>query len=137
MLTTKRPTDLLLTVSLPENVVPSSVTRNDGEMVNKGMEFTLSSQNFKGNFQWNTDFNISFNRNKLTKLGLNKVYYYAEMYESKEKAVILKEGLPLGTFFGYISEGVDPETGDIIYRDLNGNGFIDPEDRTTLGNAQP
>ena len=133
----KKTTDLLLTVSLPENVVPSSVTRNDGEMVNKGMEFTLSSQNFKGNFQWNTDFNISFNRNKLTKLGLNKVYYYAEMYESKEKAVILKEGLPLGTFFGYISEGVDPETGDIIYRDLNGNGFIDPEDRTTLGNAQP
>ena len=60
-----------------------------------------------------------------------------KMYESKEKAVILKEGLPLGTFFGYISEGVDPETGDIIYRDLNGNGFIDPEDRTTLGNAQP
>ena len=103
----KKTTDLLLTVSLPENVVPSSVTRNDGEMVNKGMEFTLSSQNFKGNFQWNTDFNISFNRNKLTKLGLNKVYYYAEMYESKEKAVILKEGLPLGTFFGYISEGVD------------------------------
>ena len=97
------------------------------------MEFTVSSQNFKGNFQWNTDFNISFNRNKLTKLGLNKVYYYAEMYESKEKAVILKEGLPLGTFFGYISEGVDPETGNIIYRDLNGNGFIDPEDRTTLG----
>lgn len=37
----------------------------------------------------------------------------------------------------YISEGVDPETGNIIYRDLNGNGFIDPEDRTTLGNAQP
>ena len=133
----KKTTDLLLTVSLPENVVPSSVTRNDGEMVNKGMEFTVSSQNFKGNFQWNTDFNISFNRNKLTKLGLNKVYYYAEMYESKEKAVILKEGLPLGTFFGYISEGVDPETGNIIYRDLNGNGFIDPEDRTTLGNAQP
>lgn len=133
----KKTTDLLLTVSLPENVVPSSVTRNDGEMVNKGMEFTVSSQNFKGNFQWNTDFNISFNKNKLTKLGLNKVYYYAEMYESKEKAVILKEGLPLGTFFGYISEGVDPETGDIIYRDLNGNGFIDPEDRTTLGNAQP
>ena len=34
----KMTTDLLLTVSLPENVVPSSVTRNDGEMVNKGME---------------------------------------------------------------------------------------------------
>lgn len=52
-------------------------------------------------------------------------------------AVVLKEGLPLGTFFGYISEGVDPETGDIIYRDLNNNGTIDPGDRTTIGCAQP
>ena len=106
-------------------------------MTNKGMELALSSQNFTGAFKWSTDFNISFNRNKLTKLGLNKVYYYAEMYETRENAIILKEGLPLGTFFGYISEGVDPETGDIVYKDLNDNGVIDPGDRTTIGCAQP
>lgn len=134
----KKTTDLLLTVSLPDNVnLPGGITRNDGEMVNKGMELTVSSQNFQGEFQWNTDFNISFNRNKLTKLGLNKIYYYAEMYETRENAVILKEGLPLGTFFGYISEGVDPETGNIVYADLNENGTIDPNDRTTIGCAQP
>jgi TonB-linked SusC/RagA family outer membrane protein len=133
----KKTTDLLLTVELPESVTPNNVTRNDGEMTNKGLEFLLSTQNMTGRFSWNTDFNISLNRNKLTKLGLSKVYYFAETYETKENAVILKEGLPLGTFFGYISEGVDSETGDIIYRDLNGNGIIDPEDRTTIGNAQP
>lgn len=134
----KKTTDLLLTVSLPDNVnLPGGITRNDGEITNKGLEFNVSSQNFKGVFQWNTDFNISFNRNKLTKLGLNKIYYYGEMYETKEMAVVLKEGLPLGTFFGYISEGVNPETGDIIYRDLNNNGSIDPGDRTTIGCAQP
>ena len=134
----KKTTDLLLTVSLPDNVnLPGGITRNDGEMINKGMELALSSQNFTGAFKWSTDFNISFNRNKLTKLGLNKVYYYAEMYETRENAIILKEGLPLGTFFGYISEGVDPETGDIVYRDLNDNGVIDPGDRTTIGCAQP
>lgn len=134
----KRTTDLLLTVSLPDNVnLPGGITRNDGEMTNKGIELNLSSQNFRGEFQWNTDFNISFNKNKLTKLGLNKVYYYAEMYETKENAIILKEGLPLGTFFGYVSEGVDPETGNIIYKDLNNNGVFDPGDRTTIGCAQP
>ena len=134
----KKTTDLLLTVSLPDNVnLPGGITRNDGEMTNKGMELALSSQNFTGAFKWSTDFNISFNRNKLTKLGLNKVYYYAEMYETRENAIILKEGLPLGTFFGYISEGVDPETGDIVYKDLNDNGVIDPGDRTTIGCAQP
>lgn len=134
----KKTKDLLLTVSLPDNVnLPGGITRNDGEMVNKGMEFSVSSQNLKGTFQWNTDFNISFNRNKLAKLGLNKIYYYAEMYETRESAVILKEGIPLGTFYGYVSEGVDPETGNIIYSDLNKNGSLDPGDRTEIGCAQP
>lgn len=134
----KKTKDLLLTVSLPDNVnLPGGITRNDGEMVNKGMEFSVSSQNLKGAFQWNTDFNISFNRNKLTKLGLNKIYYYAEMYETRESAIILKEGIPLGTFYGYVSEGVDPETGNIIYSDLNKNGSLDPGDRTEIGCAQP
>lgn len=134
----KKTKDLLLTVSLPDNVnLPGGITRNDGEMVNKGMEFSVSSQNLKGTFQWNTDFNISFNRNKLTKLGLNKIYYYAEMYETRESAVILKEGIPLGTFYGYVSESVDPETGNIIYSDLNKNGSLDPGDRTEIGCAQP
>ncbi|WP_242034380.1 TonB-dependent receptor [Dysgonomonas sp. BGC7] len=134
----KKTTDLLLTVSLPSNVnLPGGITRNDGEMTNKGIELMISSKNLKGQFSWDTDFNISFNRNKLTKLGLNKVYYYGETYETKEPTVILKEGLALGTFFGYISEGVDSETGDIIYRDINNNGIIDPGDRTTIGSAQP
>jgi len=134
----KHTTDLLLTISLPDNVnLPGGITRNDGEMVNKGLEFNLSTHNLKGAFTWNTDFNISLNRNKLTKLGLNKVYYYASIYENREAAIILKEGLPLGSFFGYISEGVDPETGDIVYSDLNGNGTLDPNDRTVIGCAQP
>nr|WP_255406449.1 TonB-dependent receptor [Prevotella sp. KH2C16] len=134
----KKTTDLLLTVSLPDNVnLPGGITRNDGEMVNKGFEFNFSSDNLKGEFRWNTDFNISFNKNKLTKLGLNKVYYYGEMYETKEPVIVLREGLSLGSFFGYISEGVDPETGDIKYADLNPNGITDPGDRTVIGNAQP
>lgn len=134
----KKTRDLLLTVSLPDYVnLPGGITRNDGSMVNKGFEFEVISHNFTGAFKWDTELNMSFNHNELTRLGLNKVYYYADTYEMHEPAIILKEGLPLGTFFGYISEGVDPETGNIIYKDLNKNGSIDPGDRTTLGNAQP
>ncbi|MDD3727156.1 MAG: TonB-dependent receptor [Dysgonamonadaceae bacterium] len=130
--------DLLLTVSLPSYVnLPGGITRNDGEMMNKGIEMMISSQNLKGEFKWDTDFNISFNRNELTKLGLNKVYYYGGTYETGESAVVLREGLSLGTFYGYISEGVDPETGDLIYSDLNDNGITDPGDRTEIGCAQP
>ena len=90
-----------------------------------------------GDFKWNTDFNISFNKNKLLKLGLNKVYYYAGMYETSENAVVLREGLPLGSFFGYKALGVNVDTGDIDYEDISGNGIIGPEDRTVIGCAQP
>lgn len=130
--------DLLLTVPLPDNVnLPGGITRNDGQMENKGIEFELSTKNFVGEFKWNTEFNISANRNKVTKLGLNKVYYYAGMYETGENAIILKEGLPLGTFFGYRSLGVNEDTGDIDYEDVSGNGTIGPEDRVVIGCAQP
>lgn len=134
----KKTTDLLLTVALPDNVnLPGGITRNDGAMENKGAEFTLSSKNLVGDFKWNSDFNISFNKNKLLKLGLNKVYYYASMYTTGENAIILKEGLPLGSFFGYVSDGVNVDTGDIDYRDISENGSIGPEDRTVIGCAQP
>ena len=134
----KKTVDMLMTVALPDNVnLPGGITRNDGKMENKGVEFQLSSKNFVGEFKWNTDFNISFNRNKVLELGLNKVYYYAGMYNTGEDAVVLKEGLPLGTFFGYRSLGVNVDTGDIDYEDISGNGTIGPEDRTYIGCAQP
>ena len=134
----KKTDDLLLTVSLPDNVnLPGGITRNDGQMENKGAEFVLSTQNLTGDFKWNTDFNLSFNKNKLLKLGLNKVYHYAEMYTTGESAIILKEGLPLGSFYGYKSLGVNVDTGDIDYEDISKNGSIGPEDRTIIGCAQP
>ncbi len=134
----KKTTDLLLTVALPDNAnLPGGITRNEGEMLNKGMEFAITSRNLTGRFAWSTDFNISFNRNKLTKIGLTPVYYFAEMYSNNEDVIVLKEGLPLGSFFGFVSNGVDPETGDIIYADLDNNGIINSEDRTVIGSAQP
>jgi len=136
---TKYTRDMLLTVYLPSYVnIPGGIVRNDAEMMNRGVELGISSRNFvRKDFTWNTDFNISFNKNEVKKLGLNKVYYYASTYTTEQPAIILKEGYPLGTFFGYVSEGVDPETGDVIYQDRNENGIIDPEDRTTIGDAQP
>lgn len=135
----KKTTDLLFTIKLPDDInLPGGITRNDGGMTNKGVEIAISSDNLRGELKWTTDFNISFNRNKLSQIGITPVYYYAPMYETEEEAVILKQGVSLGTFFGYISEGVDPETGNIIYRDLNNDGKIDADkDRTIIGCAQP
>ena len=59
------------------------------------------------------------------------------MYTTEESAIILKEGLPLGSFYGYKSLGVNVDTGDIDYEDISKNGSIGPEDRTIIGCAQP
>ncbi|WP_149241554.1 SusC/RagA family TonB-linked outer membrane protein [Dyadobacter sp. 32] len=134
----KKTNDLLLNVPLPNTSGYSYIPRNSGKLENKGLEFVLSTVNFdKSDFQWNTDFNIAFNRNKITNLQLSKVYRYADVEGRSDQIIILQEGASLGTFYGYVSDGVNPETGDIIYRDVNNDGAFTPQDRTILGSAQP
>ena len=134
----KKTTDLLMDVPLPATSPVPSIYRNEGEMTNKGLEFSVDSRNLTGNFEWNTNFNISFNRNELTKLTLQKVYYYASTSEAiTEQVVRITEGQPLGKFWGFISEGVDPQTGNIKYKDLNGDGKISVSDKTYIGDPNP
>lgn len=134
----KHTTNLLMDVPLPSTASVSSITRNEGEMTNKGLEFSINSKNLVGKFKWDTDFNISFNRNKVTKLSLQKIYYYGQTSEStNEKVVRMTVGKPLGMFWGFISDGVDPQTGDIIYRDIDKNGRITSTDKTYIGDPNP
>ena len=134
----KKTTDLLMDVPLPATSPVPSIYRNEGEMTNKGLEFSVDSRNLTGNFEWNTNFNISFNRNELTKLSLQKVYYYASTSEAtSEQVVRITEGQPLGKFWGLVSDGVDPQTGDIKYKALNGDGRISVSDKTYIGDPNP
>ena len=135
----KKTTNLLMNVKLDgTGQAASSIQRNEGEMTNKGLEIAVSSKNLQGVFNWNTDFNISFNRNKLTKLDLTKVYYDAKTSDYVNDYVVRNtEGRSLGGFYGYISDGVNPETGELMYRDLNGDGKITSSDRTYIGDPNP
>jgi len=128
---------LLMNVPLPEGAAPVDyITRNDGQMQNWGMEFSLNTRNHSGDWSWDAGLQISFNRNKIKSLGLAQIYDYA-LTPNNQYAVRVAPGYSLGTFYGYVSEGVDPETGNMIYKDLNHNGVIDPGDRTVIGHAQP
>ena len=136
----KRTTDMLMYVSLPAGAAAANnIVRNEGEMTNKGFEFSISTQNFRGAFTWNTDFNISFNRNRLEKLELQKIYSGAQLSSDilKEYVVRNEPGRPLGGFYGYISDGVDPQTGELMYRDVNDDGIISALDRTYIGDPNP
>ena len=136
----KHTRDMLMYVSLPAGAAASSsIIRNEGEMMNKGFEFSANSRNFTGAFGWNTDFNISFNRNELMSLELQQIYYDAETTDAFHQTRVVRNepGRPLGGFYGYISDGVDSETGELMYRDINEDGKITASDKTYIGDPNP
>ncbi len=133
----KQTSDVILNVQWPATTNLPTMQTNAGEIENKGIEFNISTINMEGKLKWSSDFNMSFNKNEVISLKYVDVAYYGRIYSNNEDAVLFKVGVPLGTFYGYITEGVDPATGDMIYKDVNENGIFDPGDRTIIGNAQP
>lgn len=135
----KRTTNMLMYVSLPSGQAASSIIRNEGEMTNKGFEFSINSHNLTGEFKWDTDLNMSFNRNKLEKLALQQVYYGAQLNSEilREYIVRNEPGRPLGGFYGYECKGVDPQTGALMYVDHDGKEGITPDDYTYIGDPNP
>lgn len=135
----KKTTDMLMNVTLPSGNVANTITRNEGVMTNKGLELTVKSINFNGDFKWFTDFNISLNRNKLESLELQQVYSAGYINSEILKANVVRNqpGRPLGGFYGYICDGVDPQTGSLVYRDIDGKEGITPEDMTYIGDPNP
>ncbi len=133
----KYTTNLLMHVPLPSPY--PAIYRNEGEMSNWGLEFAVSSVNLDRNdWHWTTDFNVSMNRNKLEKLDLQQVYYYTTTSEVlSEKVVRMTPGHALSKFWGYTAEGVDPETGMMIYKDINGDGKVNVADKSYIGDANP
>lgn len=136
----KYTTNMLMYVALPPgSSTASTITRNEGEMSNKGFEFSVNSRNIDNkNFKWSTDFNISTNKNQLTKLVLSQVYNAGKTSENIIENVVRNEpGHSLGGFYGRLCDGVDPETGELIYRDVNGDGVVNASDRTYIGDPNP
>ena len=136
----KKTSDMLMWIGLPAgSAAASSLPYNGGEIENKGFEFTISSKNIVGKeFTWNTDFNISFNRNKLKSLKLTQIYYAAMTTDFVNEYVVRNTpGRPLGSFWGYKVDGVDPETGELNYVDVNGDGMVSASDRTYIGDPNP
>lgn len=133
----KNTNGLLLEVLLPTSSGFTSSIQNVGNVQNKGLELQISSFNInKDNFTWRTDFNISFNRNKVTSLPDGDRPLGFNGYAS-----ILKEGYPLGTFYGWKILGVNKETGNYDFVDVDGEGNIPyastSTDNQVLGSAQP
>src|SRR5690606_19171814 len=115
----KKTDNLLVNVQLPPSSGFGSQALNVGSMENKGLEFLLSTRNIeRDNFSWSTDLNFSLNRNKVTSMGTStKSLNFVGIYE-RDVVIKIEEGRPFVSFFGYVFEGVDPQTGYAIYKDL-------------------
>ncbi len=126
---------------------------NIGSVENKGFEFTLSTVNIEKELNWKTDFNISFNRNNVLELpDGNDILYAANPGHMVGfgDTHVLREGEPVGVFYGYTYEGVYQEgdtflpgagfeqaAGGEKYKDLSENGTLGNEDRSIIGNPHP
>ncbi len=128
----KQTKDLLLDRPLPLSSGFSSITENIGSVENKGVEFSIATNNFVGDFEWNTQLNLSVNRNKVIKL-----YNDQPIDDIGRGSNRVEEGEPIGIFYSYKSLGVDPSTGDIVFADMDHDGQITAADRTKIGNPHP
>lgn len=134
--------DVLLPIQLSGEIVPSIVL-NQSTLQNIGQELSISSKNIIGrDLNWSTDFNISFNQNKVLDIG-NKITAmpaFGAIYE-RGNAISLVKGQPLGEFYGFVAAGVDPQTGNQLYKTTDGKSVpyaqTKPSDRRLLGSAQP
>ena len=166
--------DLLQSKNISSSSGFKTMWLNDGSIRNRGIELAIDTTPIKiGDFEWNLAGQISWNRNTLVDLGSQGgagniymspddvdgtecIYYkgstiggsnYVQTY-----ANIFIQGMPMGLFYGYKTDGIVPEgerglpltppsegvdtsrpAGSVQYLDLNGNGYLDEGDRTIIG----
>lgn len=122
----------------------AAVWLNTGDMKNNGWEVTVAYNSPQyGDFSWNGSLNISQYKNELVTLNSRQKFIGGDQR--------LIPGEPMGVYYGYVCDGIfqnDVEVanhatqtgaapGRLIYRDLNGDGVIDDNDRCIIGDPNP
>ncbi|MEZ0538762.1 SusC/RagA family TonB-linked outer membrane protein [Fibrella arboris] len=113
--------NLILNVAQsPSTGLPSSPPQNVGAMYNKGLELSFTGRVVNTrNFQWTSNFNITFNKNEVTALapGLTSLQTVTSGLETVSQTMV---GYPLGQLWVLRTGGVDPTSGKRIF--LNSAG---------------
>jgi TonB-linked SusC/RagA family outer membrane protein len=152
----ERNSNAILSAAIPNlNGIAESYIQNIGNIRNRGLELALDTRNLTGVLQWNTNVNISFNRNQITKLGANQTQLtnLAGGNTAGDWTQVIRNylGRPMGDIYLYDVIGVfnnqtdvdkSPKlgtqaVGDLKFRDANGDGKITPDDMVLAGNYQP
>jgi TonB-linked SusC/RagA family outer membrane protein len=138
--------NLLYSYQAPFYLGGGNYNRNMGSIENNGLEFALGGTPVSAsNLVWNTNFILSFNRNKVLSLdGLDNVISGGVTGQG-----LLKVGMPLGEFYGFdflgtwkSNEAAEAQKfgmkpGDAKYADVNGDNAYTAADYLPIGNATP
>ncbi|WP_281323347.1 SusC/RagA family TonB-linked outer membrane protein [Flavobacterium aestivum] len=154
----KKTNDLLINVPIPLTSGYSTVLQNIGGVENKGIEIGLITENIKTeNFSWNSNLVFSANKNEVVEIGNGVDQFFPVVPNGsllQQQPVTVKVGSPLGTFWGYKTNGIfqtqeeintqpkinslaNTKVGDRKYVDTNGDGIISAADKGDLGSSQP
>lgn len=159
--------DLLLSVQIPATTGYSNQLQNVGGTKNSGVEFQIGAIPIqKKNFTWNTNFNISFNKNEVTSLGGQPQQTRNSGWQGSDGVddYLVKVGEPVGLMYGFVTDGFYPvsdfdynsttrvytpkagvpknliygtQPGTLRWKDLDHNDTLDARDRKVIGNANP
>jgi TonB-linked SusC/RagA family outer membrane protein len=126
----KNTSDLLLNRQLPYNNGYTTVTENVGKLRNRGLEISLNGLVVDKAVKWNVGGNISFNQNEITSLAAPITSAYLGS---------VRQGQPIGVFWGRKYAGVDSENGNALYYTAEGGTTDDPSEavQQRVGNPNP
>lgn len=158
--------DLLINFPVPGSGYDTQY-RNMGEIQNSGVEATLNLTLLeRPKYGLNVSFNAGFNKNNINSLGVMSNFGAATNWASTAigNDYLVSVGQPVGIMYGYKSDG-RYEVSDFDYngtayvlkagvpnastvvgtvqpgymklKDINGDGVVDTNDRTVIGNANP
>ncbi len=141
---------LLLSVPVSTTTGFREALQNIGEVVNRGIELELRTRNVSNqNFRWTTTLLASKNENELTDFG-GASGLITNVDDKRAAEWINLEGQPISSFYGFVVDKeiplefiADPfrlvggQTQDVYVKDLNGDGVIDDDDKTIIGDPYP
>jgi len=148
----KTTSDLLLSKVIPLYTGFTSMLSNVGSIENKGFELALGGDPFVGKFSWNSNFVISFNKNKVLDLGdVTELDFVGSLggMDIGSGFMQLRVGRSFGEMYGYGFKGIWKTSeaaqaaaygqlpGTIRWNDANNDGKIDANDIIPIGNSQP
>lgn len=149
--------DLLEVVPIPAHVGNDPPVANVGSVQNQGVEFVVNYRNYESELRYNLGVNATYNQNKMTEIGNEEGVLPGADWAIAGMVTRAEEGLPIGYFYGYQTDGIfqnetevfqhinsegkmlqpNAKPGDVRFVDVNGDGVINPEDRTMIGKPMP